>query len=176
MRAPADHESLFKSWLGEHRGILARVGRSFADCSAEAEDIEQEMLLQLWISLPAFKGQSKPSTWIYRVCLNTALTWRRDDSRRRRHVESRADFGDVAAAASSPAKSAGDREILEKLYEAIRAMPSLDRALVLLLLDGGSYREMSEVTGMTENHVGVALTRARRRLAELMKGTTDELE
>jgi RNA polymerase sigma-70 factor (ECF subfamily) len=176
MRTPPELESLYCSWIGEHRGILARVARSFAGSAAEAQDIEQEMMLQLWISLPSFRGQSKPSTWIYRVCLNTALTWRRGDSRRLRHVESRADLGDIASASATPAESAGDREILEKLYEAIRAIPALDRALVLLLLDGVSYHEMSEVTGMTENHVGVALTRARRRLAELMKGTTDELE
>jgi RNA polymerase sigma-70 factor (ECF subfamily) len=176
MRTPPELESLFASWIREHRGILARVGRSYAGSASEAQDIEQEMMLQLWISLPSFRGQSKPSTWIYRVCLNTALTWRRADSRRLSRVEPRGDLGDVASACATPAESAAGREILEKLYEAIRAVPALDRALLLLLLDGVSYREMSEVTGMTENHVGVALTRARRRLAELMKGTTDELE
>ena len=176
MSTPAELESLFGSWIGEHRGILARVARSFAGSADEAQDVEQEMMLQLWVSLPSFRGQSKPSTWIYRVCLNTALTWRRGDSRRRRHVESRPDMADVAAPAASPAESAGDREILERLYEAVRAVPALDRALLLMLLDGVPYREMSEVTGMSENHVGVALTRARRRLAEVMKGTTDELE
>jgi RNA polymerase sigma-70 factor (ECF subfamily) len=176
MRPSADQEALFKSWLGEHGGILARVGRSYAASASEAEDLRQDMMLQLWTSLSSFRGQAKPSTWIYRVCLNTALTWRRDDSRRSRRVESRGDLGDVASASASPAESAGDRDVLEKLYEAIHAMPPFDRALVLLLLDGLSYREISAVTGMTENHVGVALTRARRRLAEIMKGTTDELE
>ena len=55
-------------------------------------------------------------------------------------------------------------------------MPDFDRALVLLMLDGLAYREIAEVTGLTENHVGVALTRARKRLAALLKGVTDELE
>lgn len=169
-------EALFNTWLREHRAIIAKIGRSYAGSPAEADDLEQEMMLQLWISLPSFRGQSKPSTWIYRVCLNTALTWRRGDRRRTSRIEARADPGDAAAAAASPAESAGDREILEKLYEAIHAMPQFDRALVLLSLEGLHYREMAEVTGMTENHVGVALTRARRRLAELMKGATDELE
>jgi len=176
MSPSADQEALFKSWLGEHGGILAKVGRSYAASASEAEDLRQDMMLQLWTSLPSFRGQAKPSTWIYRVCLNTALTWRRDDSRRSRRVEPLGDLGDVASASASPAESAGEREVLEELYEAIHAMPAFDRALILLQLDGLSYREISEVTGMTENHVGVALARARRRLAETMKGTTDELE
>ena len=169
-------ETLFKAWLEEHRGILAKVGRSYASSAAEVDDLQQEMMLQLWISLPSFRGQSKPSTWIYRVCLNTAMTWHRGDSRRKRRIEPRADLGEVAAASASPAESAGNRDLLEKLYAAIHALPQFDRALVLLLLDGVAYREMAEVTGMTENHVGVALTRARKRLAETMKGESDELE
>ncbi len=162
--------------MEEHRGLLGRVTRTFAHTQAEAADLQQEMLLQVWLSLPSFEGQSKPSTWMYRICLNTALTWRRGDSRRRRRLEPRADLNNFAAAADSPAESAGHREILEQLYTAIHAMPEFDRALVLLSLDGVSYREIAEVTGLTENHVGVALTRARGRLAELMKGVKNELE
>ena len=55
-------------------------------------------------------------------------------------------------------------------------MPRFDRVMVLLMLDGLAYREIAEVTGLTENHVGVALSRARKRLAELLKGAADELE
>jgi RNA polymerase sigma-70 factor (ECF subfamily) len=82
----------------------------------------------------------------------------------------------LAANGSSPAESAGDRELVDRLYSAIQGMPEFDRALVLLMLDGLAYREMAEITGLTENHVGVALTRARRRLASKLKGITDELE
>lgn len=168
-------ESRFKALLDEHRGILARVTRSFAHSPAEADDLQQEMMLQMWISLPTFGGLSKASTWIYRVCLNTALTWFRGDSRRRRRVEPRADLSAFAGSAASPAESAGDRDLLEQLYAAIHLMPEFERALVLLMLDGVPYREIAEVTGLTENHVGVSLTRARGRLAELMKGVKNEL-
>jgi len=176
MRTEPAQEPLFRAWLEEYRGILAKVGRSYADSPAEAQDLRQEMMLQLWISLASFKGQARPSTWIYRVCLNTAMTWLRGDSRRKRRIEPLGDLGDVAATTASPAEAAASRDMLEALYAAIRALPQFDRALVLLMLDGVAYREMAEVTGMTENHVGVALTRARRRLAVIMKGATDELE
>ena len=176
MSPSADHDTLFKSWLEEHRGIVVKVTRSFAPAAADAADLQQEMLLQLWISLTSYAGQAKPSTWIYRVCLNTALTWRRGVSRRETRIEPGANLAHVATEAVSPADRAGERELLEKLYAAIRALPNFDRALVLLSLDGLAYREMAEVTGLTENHIGVALTRARKRLAEQMKGVTDELE
>ena len=176
MTPAADRESLFQSWLEEHRGILVKVARAYAATPADMADLQQECMLQLWISMASFAQQAKASTWIYRVCLNTALTWRRGTTRRLNRVEPVAELGDVAAATATPAEHAGDREILEKLYAAIHAMSDPDRALVLLALDGLAYREIAEITGLTENHVGVALTRARKRLAAAMKGVTDELE
>ena len=128
------------------------------------------------MSLPRYAGQAKPSTWIYRVCLNTALTWRRGVQRRKRRREPDADITRLAADAATPAEAAGHQDLVEQLYAALQAMAPSDRALVLLMLDGLAYREIAEVTGLTENNVGVALTRARKRLAALLKGVTDELE
>ncbi len=176
MSTTPDHAARFQSWLEEHRGIVVKVARSFAPGPADAADLQQEMLLQLWTSLSSFEGQAKPSTWIYRVCLNTALTWRRGAARRENRLERGADLEAIAATAGSPADHAGDGEVLDQLYAAIHALPMFDRALVLLALDGLAYREIAEITGLTENHVGVSLTRARKRLAELMKGAIDELE
>ena len=176
MSPPADHASLFQSWLEAHRGIVVKVTRSFASAPADAADLQQVLLLQLWLSLPKFAGQAKPSTWIYRVCLNTALTWRRGTARRENRIEPNADLSRIAADTTSPAERAGERELLEQLYAAIHSMPDSDRAMVLLLLEGLAYREIAEITGLTENHVGVALTRARKRLALSLKGITDELE
>lgn len=176
MSLSADHARLFQSWLEEHRGIIVKVTRSYAATPVDAADLQQELMLQLWISLPGFNGQAKPSTWIYRVCLNTALTWRRGATRRTRHIDPEADPARIATETASPAEYASEREILDQLYTAIQAVPDFDRALVLLMLDGLTYREIAEVTGLTENHVGVALTRARQRLATRLKGITDELE
>jgi RNA polymerase sigma factor (sigma-70 family) len=174
---PADTtETLFTQWLRDHRGILVKVSRSFTREPADQSDLLQEMMFQLWQSLPRFRGGAKPSTWIYRVCLNTASRWRRTEGRRERHLEPDADLTQLAVDTASPAESAGQHELLERLYTAIHAMPVFDRSLVLLALDGLAYREMAEITGLTENHVGVALTRARKRLTELMRGSTDELE
>ncbi len=176
MSPSADHDSLFQRWLEDHRGIIVKVTRSFTSTPADGADLQQELLLKLWLSLPAFAGQSKPSTWIYRVCLNTALTWRRGTTRREKRIEPGVDLASVPTDAASPADRAGDRELLEKLFAAIHALPVSERALILLSLDGLAYREIADITGLTDNHVGVALTRARKRLAEHMKGVTNELE
>ena len=115
MSSPADQTVLFKSWLEEHRGILVKVARSFATVSADIDDLQQEMRLQLWISLSSFAGEAKPSTWIYRVCLNTALTWRRGTARRENRLQRDVDASELAAATITPADDAVDREIVEKL-------------------------------------------------------------
>lgn len=173
-RNPAD-EALFKEWLETHRGIFFKVTQSFARTATDTAELQQEIQLQLWNSVPAYSGKAKASTWIYRVCLNTALAWRRGTDRREARIEPAADLNQLTFHAASPADSASQREILEKLYAAIHTMDSFDRALVLLMLDGLPYRDIAEVMGLTETHVGVALTRARKRLATLMKGVVDEL-
>jgi RNA polymerase sigma factor (sigma-70 family) len=171
-----NRESLFKEWDTAHRGILLKFTRSYARSPVDAADLMQELRLQLWNSTASYAGQAKASTWIYRVCLNTALSWHRNTARRLARIDADADLKALLAEGLSPLESAGDRELLERLYVSIHAMPETERGLILMSLDGLAYREIAEITGMTENHVGVCLTRARKQLAALMKGITDELE
>ncbi|GAB5562566.1 MAG: RNA polymerase sigma factor [Synoicihabitans sp.] len=172
----SDHDSLFNTWLEEHQGIVVKIARSFSANLSDFDELRQELLLRVWISAKTFTGQSKASTWIYRVCLNTAMSWRRSTDRRERRMDSSANLRTMKTDSISPADNLGDQEILEQLYTAIHALKPGDRALVLLSLDGLTYREMAEITGLSENHVGVVLTRARQRLGKLLKGITDELE
>lgn len=175
MHPNPDVEQLFKSWIVDHGGILGKIARSFARNAADVEDLKQEMMLQLWLTASSFSNQAKASTWIYKVCLNTALMWHRSVGLRERRIDFGVDLSRFKAPEQTPAEDAAEGELLSKLYEAIRAMPDSDRTLVLMMLDGLAYREIAEVTGLTENHVGVALSRARKRLMELMKGVTNEL-
>lgn len=170
MTVPAtDPETIFTGWLREHRGILFKVARSFAAEPVTQGELVQEMMLQLWRSLPRFRAEAKASTWIYRVCLNTAHTWQRGEARQNRRTQPLVDVPEIACAAPSPTAAQENAEALAALYAAVRVLPTAERSLVLLLLDGLTYREISEITGLTENHVGVALTRARKKLAEAMK-------
>lgn len=176
MNTADSREAQLRRWLAEHRGILVKISRAYAAAPTDQTELEHEMALQLWRSLPSFRTEASPATWIYRVCPNTALTWRRGQARCTRNLVPGVDVSQVSAVAASPAESMGERERVAQLYAAIQALSDFDRALVLLMLDGLAYREMAEITGLTENHIGVALTRARKRLAAQLKGVSDELE
>lgn len=171
----SERRACFDAWLREHGAILHRVANGFAS-GADRADLMQELLVAMWRAVPAFGGASKPSTFIYRVAHNAALTWRRDAAVYRRHVER---FGDEAVAVASaptrgPVASRG-AEALELIYAHIRRLPPVDRSLILLQLDGIGYAAIAEIHGLTENHVGVRLTRIRQKLADAMKEMTDEL-
>jgi RNA polymerase sigma-70 factor (ECF subfamily) len=160
----ANHELQFRQWLGEHKGLLLKVVRSFAEGPGDQDDLFQEILLQVWLSLPNFRDDSKPTTWLYRVALNTALAWKRSEKKRRRRQDSRS-ISDVAAPIVASAEAEGNDRIVDQLYAAIRALPPAKRALVVLYLDGFSYREIAEVVGISESNVGVSLNRIKKELA-----------
>lgn len=169
-----DQRSVFESWARQYGGLILRVARGYTVAEEDRQDLVQDILLQLWCSLPRFEGRAKESTWIYRVALNTALAWRRTDSRRRQRFTPLLEVEDIPAAEAEGHARLDQEEALARLYAAIHALPKVDAALVMLHLDGLSYREMAEVLGISESNVGVKLTRARMALAEMMKEVTHE--
>lgn len=168
-----EQRRIFERWLREHAGVLHRVASGFA-IGADRADLLQELMLAMWRAVPAFAGGSKPSTFIYRVAHNAALTWWRGASTYARRVAQYA--GEVPLAAEQDG-AARDREAeaLAVVYAAIRELPPLDRSLILLQLDGVSYAAMAEIHGLTENHVGVRLARIRQKLTDMLKEKTHEL-
>jgi RNA polymerase sigma factor (sigma-70 family) len=150
----------FQTWMRAHLGVLHRIARSFA-VGADQQDLLQELMLAVWRAAPAFRGDSAPSTYIFRVAHNCALTWRRSETKRRhRHSEyERLRVDDVGE----------DGAILERLYAAIHELDALDRSLVLLSLEGLGYGEIAAIHGLSETNVGARLTRARKKLVNLME-------
>lgn len=163
--ATADHERRFRQWLAEHTGLLTKVVRSFAATPADQDDLFQEILLQVWLSLPNFRDDAKPTTWLYRVALNTALAWKRSETRRRPHASAPIPIADVPEPPAPSAASRSNHRLVDLLYTAVRALPPAKRALVVLYLDGFTYREIAEVVGISETNVGVSLNRIRKELA-----------
>ena len=176
MTADRQREVRFKDWLNEYRGIFHRIARAYGATREDQADLVQEMAAQLWRSVPGFRAQCQPVTWVYRVCLNTALGWRRDSARQ--HAFAALDRERIDLAPSEeprPGWTHENDELLARLYAHIRELPPGERSLVLLSLDGLSYREISDLTGLTENHVGVTLSRARQKLTMALKEVRDEL-
>jgi RNA polymerase sigma-70 factor (ECF subfamily) len=135
----------------------------------------QDVLLNLWSSVPAFRGEAKETTWIYRVAFNTALAWRRVERRRRERHEKFLEFDLSPLANPSHSEALREQEMVEQLYSAIRQLPKPDASLALMHLDGLTYQDMADVLGISENYIGVKLTRIRKQLAALMKGAIDDL-
>ena len=161
-------ETPFKEWIDEHRGTVMKVARAYTLTAEERQDLVQEILLQVWRSLPQFQGRASTTTWCYRVALNTALAWHRQE--RRRHTRQRPLLdGEGLPASGGIAREGAHRDLVERLYGAVRRLPGTEAALVLLHLDGLSYRQMAEVLGVSEGNVGVKLNRVKKALGELMK-------
>jgi RNA polymerase sigma-70 factor (ECF subfamily) len=168
-----EQEMTFRRWLDEHIGLMLKVVRGCATAPQDQDDLFQDVLLQVWSSIPAFRREAKETTWIYRVAFNTALAWRRGERRRREGHETFLKFDVSPQVHPSHADSLQAQEIVEQLYTAIRQLPKLDASLALMHLDGLSYQEMAEVLGISENYIGVKLNRIRKQLADRLKGTTD---
>jgi RNA polymerase sigma-70 factor (ECF subfamily) len=164
----AQGEILFRQWVDEHMGIMWKVARAFAGDLGDQEDLLQDILLQVWRSTSTFDGLAQASTWIYRVAFNTAMAWKRKAKAYRLTGRLLVGELEVPDPGRQVQQAMEHREALERLYAAIRQLPKLDRSLVVLYLDGGSYQQISEVAGISVNNVGVRLTRARARLAQIM--------
>jgi RNA polymerase sigma-70 factor (ECF subfamily) len=169
-----NNEQIFKDWISQYKAVMFKVVYSFADNQEDQNDLFQEISLQLWTSLPSFRQASKASTWIYRVALNTALTWKRGEKKRRAKHSPLIDM-DSAFDATGDNEASQKQEMLNSLYEQIRKLPKVDASLVLMYLDGVSYSEMSEIIDISESNVGVRLSRIKKRLMDAMKEAGNEI-
>ena len=166
----AERTTVFESWIDAHKAILFKVARVYGATHADREDLFQEIALQVWHSVEAYRGDCAATTWIYRVALNTALAWRRKE---RKHGEGRQDIEAVTGLLIAPS---GRDPRLEWIYQRIAELDDVSRSLALLMLDGFSYRDMSQILGLSESNVGVKINRIKAALAaQLMKEQNDEL-
>lgn len=167
----SERNQIFDSWLDDHTGLLFKIVRTFAASSHDQDDLFQQIALQLWKSIPTYTGQVAVTTWMYRVAFFTATGWTRKEKHRRR-IGLLGDADRVLVQVSKPAKD--DR--LDALFTQITSMSEVDRALALMVLDGLNYREMAEVLGITENNVGVRISRIKKRLiCSLSKESNHEI-
>lgn len=160
-----EQNELFERWTREYAAILHHVANGFAD-GDHRQDLMQELLLAVWKAVPAFRADSQPSTFLYRVSHNAALTWQRSQRTYQRKL--------AEAALTPPQPTArDDAALLEQIYAGIRQLPPLDRSLMLLSLDEVSYREMAAIHGLSESNVGARLHRARQKLIGALKGSIE---
>lgn len=158
-------ESKFTLLVKENQGIVHKICRIYSDSPEAHEDLFQEIVLQLWKSFDSFKGDSKFSTWMYRVGLNTAITLIRKKNKRidTISIDQHAYF-DIKTNDYDEEKE----ERLKLLYTCIKKLNDVERALVLLFLEDLPYKDIAETMGISEVNARVKMNRTKEKLKEMM--------
>ena len=155
----------FKEIIKEYHPILYKIGRVYTN-DDDFDDLYQEMLIAIWKALKNFRGDSKISTWLYKVALNTALTYQRKN---KFSFLQKSNLDEIENIPFTHENSAIDREAsIAALYDAIKQLKSDDRSLVLLYLEEKSYEEMAEILGILTSLVGVKINRVKKKLFKLL--------
>ncbi len=154
-------EKEFLELIRQNRGILFKVIRLYVNHPDDEADLLQEIQLQAWKSFPRFKGDSKFSTWLYRLSLNTVLTFKR----RPALVKPEENLERIGGIDEPHHRN----DESEALYQAIRELSEVDRMIITLHLDGYDNPEIADISGMTKNHVGVKLHRIKEALTKRLK-------
>ena len=147
--------------LEAHKGIIYKVARSYCPDEQDREDLVQEVIIQLWQSMERYDPTYRLSTWVYRIALNTAISHYRKVKVRqqKQHLLFRPELEPASIQQNNT-----EEEQIGQLYAFIQQLRELDKALILLHLDGLSNSEVSEVLGMSQSNVSTRLSRIRQEL------------
>jgi RNA polymerase sigma-70 factor, ECF subfamily len=159
-----EQKHVFENWLGQHKSLLFKIVKAYAFTVTDQDDLFQEITIQVWHSIPAFRQESSVTTWLYRISLNTAIKWTRKE---RKHYEAKESLDTVQHILQENKVQVDER--LVWLYEEISRLDKIDRSIALLLLEGFSYKEMAGIMGITESNTGVRINRIKKHLIAASK-------
>ena len=154
----------FVELLEKHQNIVHKVCRLYTNNYDAHNDLFQEISIQLWKAYPKFRGDSKFSTWMYRVALNTAITLYRKSKRTVNTTE----FDTVQFKIKSEDYDNTEEEQLKLLYKAVHQLNDIEKALVFLYLEDKSYREISETMGISEVNARVKMNRVKTKIRTIL--------
>lgn len=149
--------------LRQNEGVIYKVASFYTDKEHPIGDLYQEIVINLWKGFPSFKGESKYSTWIYRIALNTCVSFYRRSHRNLQYVDFQVDI---------PEETEHNEQINE-LYALINRLGKIERALVLLYLDDKSYKEIAEITDLSVTNVATKLNRIKEKLRRMSNETNN---
>ena len=146
-------------------GIIIKLCRAYTNSQEDFEDYYQEVCLQIWRSKDNFREESQWSTWVYRISLNVCLTLLKKNKKKGQHFAS-----DSLPAEETEDNYAFSDESLNLLYDAIRKLSEIDRAIIMLYLEEKSQKEIAEIIGTNPNNIGVRVKRIKMRLKKILDG------
>ncbi len=157
---PEQRQKKFLEIADSYKDLVAKVCSVYSSDSAPFADLYQEVMINIWTGLDAFRGEAKMSTWLYRLAINTCITWHRRNRRDRLFVP-------VDTIRDIPDTSDDTRGNLNELYALIGRLEPFDKALITLWLDEKSYDEISAILGISKANVATRLHRVKARLSSL---------
>ena len=152
-----DIDKQFMEMIRQNEGVIFKVASFYANNENPIGDLFQEIVINLWKSFESFRGDSKQSTWIYRIALNTCITFFRRSNRGISYVKLEYDIPE----------SVENNEQIQELYRLINRLGRIERALVLLYLDEKSYKEIAEITDLSVTNVATRLNRIKEKLRQM---------
>lgn len=158
-------ETAFLKLVNQHKGILYKASRIYADSIEDREDLQQEILIQLWKSYQNFKGNSEFSTWMYRVAINTAITYLKKEKQRAKNHTDSPHYFEVQQEDYNPTK---DKQ-LEIFYHAVQELNALEKAVIFYFMEGMSHKEIGNNLGLSEGNARVKLNRTKEKIQQIIK-------
>lgn len=165
MKTPTGNER-FVQLLEEHKRMLYKVASVYCANAEDRRDLVQEIVIQLWRSFPRYDDRLKFSTWMYRIGMNVAISFLRNERRRGRETTEaleQIDVIDYAAADRVMGEAGDDFRLLQRL---VSRLDEMSRALIVLYLEGHSHAEIAEILGISVTNVGTRINRIKNRLRE----------
>lgn len=158
-------EAEFEKIIYEHQALIIRVCDIYCKAQADKDDLFQEIVVNLWKGLSAFKHEAKLSTWIYRVSLNTAIS--KYKKARKNQLVYTEDVPEVAAGDTD--QEAELSLSIKVLYKGIDMLKPLEKAIILLYLEEKSYQEIADIVGLSKENISVKLVRIKKKLENYLK-------
>lgn len=157
-----DQQAAFLDALDRHKGLLYKVANAYCARREDRGDLIQDVIAELWRAWPTFDGRVAVSTWMYRIAMNVAISLHRGESRRIRDALPIEDFGMDLAAADAVLDADGDD--LRALHQLIARLEPIERALILLWLEGHGQEDIGELLGLSTSNVSTRIHRIKQRL------------
>jgi RNA polymerase sigma factor (sigma-70 family) len=163
----AELQDRFQTLVEAHKKILYKVCNSYCRNRDDRDDLAQEITIQLWRSFGRFDDRYRFSTWMYRIALNVAISFYRSESARTRHV-----ISDEEHLLEAIDEAQSQPEEIRLLYQFIQELDPLNKALVLLYLDGNSYKEIADALGISETNVATKISRLKTTMKQEFSKTS----
>ncbi len=164
-------EEKFNAIVSENSERIRNICRYYNSNAEDQKDMYQEVLVNIWKSLDSFRGDSALSTWVYRVAVNTSLTF---TGKAFRHMKLIVNSETTNLNSILDDENLNEKlvqeQLLERMQSELNQLSVIDKALISLLLEGLSMKEIAEVIGITEPNVKVKIHRVKSHLKEKLKG------